>query len=298
MAVLDKKGVRGRIGPLTYRVVGSKNIIQSRPGEGTVKQTLASRICACEFGVASNTARAIRQIFYPVYQGLNDGGMINRLTSSVLKVIKGNREKNRGERDIHGGDLGYLNNFQFNTNSPLEESFLVRPLVELNEERKLTVTLPAFNVYKELKIPEKSNVHTIRITAAAFNFEQEFYQYCGIHNFEIKRGKTKQEALEWVCPDLMPAGCIILVSMSLLFSFNPYNMGTIVLNSKELQPAAIIAAFETAKVEGENVAVKAEEKKAEEKLDRGEIPLNNMMSLSGYEGNRLLEELKRAKATK
>lgn len=292
MAVLDNKfRVRGTIGNLSYRVVGSKNIIQIKPGKGIMKQTPATKECASEFGLASSTAYMIRKAFYPAIQGLSDGGMVNRFTSKVLKAICLNRQGNRGTRDLHGGELSYLENFQFNTHSPLHENLLVQPRVAVNENQ-LSVHLPAFDVLRELKTPDLCAETSIRILAVAFNFKKEFHQYFGHHEIVIPRGKKVQEAVDWICPEQVPAGCVILVSMSL----HHWNGGTDLmekfsLNSKELMPSAIIAAFETTGEEEVAEAVAVKEAVAEEGSEEAKAAgARFRWPMSGYRGNELIRD--------
>ena len=211
-----------------------------------MKQTRATKECASEFGVASSAANMIRKAFYPAIQGLSDGGMVNRFTSRVLKAICLNRQGERGTRDLHGGELAYLEHFQFNTQSPLHEHLLVQPKVSLNKKRELSVHLPAFQPLKELKTPNRYSETTIRILAVAFNFKKEFHQYFEHHEIVIPRGQKVQEVTDWICPEQVPTGCVILVSMSV----HHWNGGTPLmekfsLNSKELMPSAIIGTFET-----------------------------------------------------
>lgn len=276
MAVIDKKfKLRGTVGPVTYRVYKSKTIVQSRPKRHTTKQTQATKTCSSEFAVASNTARVIRVVFIPVFRRLNDGGMVNRFTAAVLAAMQGNRQKERGVRELYGGDLSHLESFQFNILSPLHAYLLVRPRVELSDDRRLTVKLPAFDVAKELKKPEWSTKSAIRIVVVAFNFRRKQYQDCGMYNIEITSGQSYQEAIEWVCPEHIPAGCITLVTMSLNYYQKEITGDLVTCNTNKIMPAGIIAAFET---------------EAEEIDNWDKIPKSVRMSLDMYLGGERVEK--------
>src|SRR5690606_26619675 len=131
MAIIDKKGfIRGRIGNTVYRKVGDTNIIQSRPAR--VRQTAATKESALEFGLASSTAKVLRHMF----AGLShyaDGGMINRLNNTVLNAIRNGNGANPGQRHLHQGDLSQLVGFQFNRNSPLEETLAIAPVISVED---------------------------------------------------------------------------------------------------------------------------------------------------------------------
>ena len=85
MALIDRRGVlHGSVSNMVYRSYRGQQIAQLKPAK--VKQTVTSKEAGLEFGLASSTARAIRQAFANVFPG-NDGRMSNRLTVAVRKCI-------------------------------------------------------------------------------------------------------------------------------------------------------------------------------------------------------------------
>jgi len=178
-------------------------------------------------------------------QGLADGGMINRLNSKVLKAISSNKLLERGKRDLHGADFTHLENFEFNINSPLQKYLMVKPTVAVDENRYLHVHVPQINVKKDLRTPDRYTVATIKTMVVAFSFKKLFYHTCGTHEIAIRNTVKVQEASDWTCPVQMPPDCVVLVTMLLQYTHTVPFMDTITLNSKELSPSAIIAAFET-----------------------------------------------------
>lgn len=240
MAIQDSRGrIRGPIDRLVYRVVGSKNILQSRPKK--VKQTAATKASGLEFGLASSTACVIRQAFSPIYSW-TDSGMINRCTQTVLKSIRGSRDKPRGQRDFHDGDAGYLEGFQFNADSPLGEVLAVRPVVSLNDAGRLSIKLPTFKEYGDVKGPKNPTLLKLRLLVIAFNFKEECYEYLRYEELPFKRGATV-EAQEWEVDTAHLQGNLILASMSLDFYADDELTGEIGKNSKVCSPAEIIGAF-------------------------------------------------------
>jgi hypothetical protein len=240
MAIQDSRGrIRGRIHNIVYRVVGGENILQGRPRN--VKQTAATKASGLEFGLASSAACVIRQAFSPVYQWY-DGGMINRCTQAVLKSIRGSRSKPRGERDLHDGDAGCLEGFQFNAASPLGEVLAVRPRVSKDEAGKLSISLPSFKEYGDVKGPKDPSLFKLRLLVIAFNFKEGCYEYLRYEELEFGRSAVI-EARTWEVDTSSVPGNLVLVSMSLDFYGRDSLTGDSSMNSKECSPAEIIGAF-------------------------------------------------------
>lgn len=241
MAIIDKDGfIHGAVGTVVYRKVGSRKIVQSKPGK--VKQTEATRESGLEFGLASSTARIIRKVMWPAYH-TPDKSMPNRLTTRILKCINGSKTKGRGERDIHDGDLSYLTGFQFNKNSPLNEVLKVRPVLSTGTDGKPMITLPAFNSEADVVCPIKAyNGYTLRFMAVAFDFRSEYYEYLGCQDVWTYRG-LDVPAQRWTIDKELPAGSFILFSVSLVAG-SKKTFGETTQNTKEWDPCEIIGVME------------------------------------------------------
>ena len=252
MAIIDSRGrIRGPIHNLVYRVVGKKNIIQSR--SRNIKQTAATQASGLEFGLASTSACVIRHAFSPIVRW-SDSGMINRWTQAVLKSIRGSRSKQRGERDLHDGDTTYLQGFQFNTSSPLTEVLSVRPTVAADQQGMLSIHLPAFKEYGDIKGPKDPSLCKLRLLVVAFHFKEESYEYLRYEEIEIPRSGTVA-AQTWQIDTRVVPGNLILVGMSMDFYGIDYLTGAAGMNSKDYSPAEIIGAFQ---VNDEQPAAKEE----------------------------------------
>ena len=221
----------------------------------------------------------MRDVFNVIYAGY-DGAMVNRLCGQVYKSITASESKQRGERDLHDGDLSYLEGFQFNNNSPLDKVMKVRPVVSLNDEGKIQVNLPAMRKDQLLKGPQRNHQHyTIRLMLVSFDFKNEVYSYIGHRNLSVLRGLAI-EAQEWVFDEAVPAGRIIMLSMSVHAYTKDKLDGLQSVNSKEWSPAEIIGAWHTPAAQEANPD-KDRELLVEEKL----IPMND------YLGNKILVQI-------
>ncbi|WP_374165784.1 hypothetical protein [Arcticibacter sp. MXS-1] len=242
MAIIDKNGgIHGSAGSVVYRTYRGMNVVQSKPKKK--KQTPASIRSACEFGLASSAARVIREAFYPLHRSRHDGGMGNRLTSAVCTSIRASA-KERGERDLHDGNLSFLEGFSFNAASPLFPSLQVKPQVSLTEEGQVKVELPEINLDRELldRFYEAKRFR-IRFLLIAFNFREEFYELVDMKEAVMDRGE-QIPAQELLFDNDRPKGSLLLLSASIDYlSYNRLDKSYEPLNTKEFSPCDIIAAF-------------------------------------------------------
>ncbi|WP_374165915.1 hypothetical protein [Arcticibacter sp. MXS-1] len=209
MAIIDKNGgIHGSAGSVVYRTYRGRNVLQSKPKRK--KQTPASIRSACEFGLASSSARIIRQAFHPLHRDLHDGAMVNRLTSAVSRSIRAS-SKERGERDLHDGDLSFLEGFSFNAASGLFPSLQVKPRVSLTEQGQVKVSLPSLGVDSELldRFYEAGRFR-IRFVLVAFNFREEFYEYVDVKDVVLSR-LSPLPAQELLFDGEWPQGCLLLL---------------------------------------------------------------------------------------
>lgn len=274
MAVIDKKGfIRGSIGNMVYRKVGDTNIIQSKPSR--VRQSAATKESALEFGLASSSAKVLRYMF----AGLSyyaDGGMINRLNNTVLNAIRNGKAAPRGQRDLHQGDLSLLAGFQFNRNSPLQDTLSLAPVVSVENDGSVKLSMPAVGKEDLCWIPDAQTC-ALRFTVMAVDFKKQYYRLLGHHEVETQ-GRPLAE-LEWTAPERAEKGSIVLVALSVVFyAPDGIKRDGIVLNDKNFYPAAIVAALHAP--DGAD---------GSENVDTGSYRL----PLPGYNGAEILRELER-----
>jgi hypothetical protein len=209
MAIIDKKGViHGSVSNIVYRSWRDLNVVQMKPSK--VKQTLSSKEASFEFGLCSSTARIIRKAFKWTYKGY-DGGMINRCTSAVRKAVSASA-KERGDRDIHDGDISVLKGFQFNSNSPLDKVLRVRASAELSQENRVIIHLPAVT-QEDIKGCDAA-WFILRFTVVAFDFRKRVFSYVSTKDIKIgSRDSYGGGSIE--LDEVVPEGRLVAVSMSI-----------------------------------------------------------------------------------
>ncbi|KAA8485363.1 hypothetical protein BDE36_2091 [Arcticibacter tournemirensis] len=248
MAVIDiKGGIHGTAGSVVYRSYGGMNIVQSRPRR--FKQTEASQEAAGEFGLISQASRVIREAFRPFYHHFHDGGMVNRMTAAVSRSIRGSRSRERGERDLHDGELSFLEGLEFNENFKFSQALQFKPQVKRNEKGQVSISLPEIYSRRDFVTPFRDNgkVKSFRLSfvLAGFNFREKFYEYIGEKSVSIHVGSVIA-ARELVFEDEIPKGCLLLVlGMLECTDMNVYKNQLESINSRDFNPVSLIAAFQS-----------------------------------------------------
>ncbi|MGX5688039.1 hypothetical protein [Arcticibacter tournemirensis] len=245
MVILDTKGgIHGKAGNVIYRRYRGMTIVQGQPKK--FQQTVASRESSSEFGMSSSCGRIIREAFLPAYRDLYDGGMINRLSRTVYQCIRNSRSKGRGERDLHDGELGFLEGMEFNLHSRLSDCLKVKPAVRRNEKGQVLVSLPEINAQTDVVSPfkrEKIDRYRLRFMLVAFNFRQEFYEYVGVKDVEMGR-EERAAAQELLFDGEVPQGSLLILMASVsCLDYNDYELRYESMNTKEYSPAALIATY-------------------------------------------------------
>ena len=249
MATIDNKGmIHGTAGSVIYRTYRGKNIIQGKAK--AFKQTEKTIRSATEFGLSSSAAAVIRTAFEPAYF-FKDGTAAYRSTQLVYRSILNNVSGEKGKRDLHDANLSFLQGLDFNANSKLHEVLKMSQTVSKTSEGIVSVTLGSLNTQTDIKRPKNASgaymKHRIRLMLVAFNFREEYYENLGVKDIDIE-GYQNVEGQVITFNQKVPEDCLALVSMSLmLYSTVSQTNESILLNSKEFSPCAIIAAFQSKK---------------------------------------------------
>ena len=248
MAILHKKGtLSGAVGNIVMRTFNSQTVVQAKPKK--FKQTPASKASALEFGLASATSLGVRHAIVPAC-AVSDKKMVNRFNTTILKAIRSS-SKERGERDLHDGDLSHLKGFQFNANSPLTDVLSVRPESSMPAPDKIRVSIPSFSL-RSVKGWRVDDFCRVRLLVTAFHFKEKWAEFIGHEDIEITSIKEPFEAREWLFEHL-PVGCVIIVTVSIHAFTTNLLRERVELNSRDWSPAEIIGAYHTLDENGETL---------------------------------------------
>lgn len=178
--------LKGRVGDLTfyendkgYQVRQAKGVDPARVKNDPA--FIRSRENAIEFGRAVQAAKFLRGALRPLLLHNPDGTLVNRLNSRMVRVLKSDGLRGRGERLVHPENTGMLRYFDFNRNAPLHEALLVRYGVAADASAG-TVQLDIPACYPKQAIVSPKETTHFRLTAAAVSIdftgvEEDVYPY-------------------------------------------------------------------------------------------------------------------------
>ena len=243
MAIIQGKYLRGSVGNYAFRKVGNRNIIQSKPVRGRVRQTEATRESSAEFGLASTAGKMLRYAFEDLYGYEYDGRMMNRMVRTLTEVIRNDHERPRGQREIAGGDISRLQGFEFNAATPLRNQWKLKPEVWMDEKGTVRISFPSFDNIKDLRPYSSCSYCIIKAEVIAFDFKNGRYKSLGDKELRVTMKTGRQEATEWEFESDVPEGCLLLAGFSLKYYRNNNGILEIVQDRLKHSSTEIIGAF-------------------------------------------------------
>ena len=127
-----------------------------------------------EFGRAGKGGKLLRNSMQVMLQQAKDPKVVSRLTTQLLAIIKTDATSMRGERNLTDGELGFLNGFEFNANSPLSTT-LVTPF-NVSYDRAsgaVGLTLEAYNPKVQIAAPTGATHYKLSCGVSELDFEAQ-----------------------------------------------------------------------------------------------------------------------------
>lgn len=244
MAIIDNGYLRGQVGNLVNRKVGTKNIVQTKPN-GKIRQTPWTQAAASDFGTASASGSLIRRAFNCAHQNVHDSEMHNRLVKRMQRVLRGNGKTMKGHMQVNDGNIKRLVDFQFNEKCHIYDYVYFDPEVTFDETGTTRIHLPSFEAYRNLYIPKQCSHIVLNFDVIGFNFLKKYVKSIGSHKIEVSlydrdRQEEEKQTLAFDTKDELFDS--VLVSLSTLYIYKD-RAYTYLLNDETLNPAGIIAAF-------------------------------------------------------
>lgn len=241
MAIIENGYLRGQIGNLVNRKVGDKNVVQTKPSDKT-KQTRWTEAAASDFGTASAAGSLIRRAFRQTFHNLHDSEMNTRLNKYMQRVLRGHGKYDPGYLRVSKGNIQRLVDFQFNAKCHIYDYVYTEPQVSFAPSGTTTVLLPPLDVQRNFNNPKSCSHITLKIDIIGLHFSNKCFKVIGTHEneYQLYDGKTGAQTLVFDVDDSDYES--ILVCLSTTYTSKKGNY-TFLLNSKELNPAGIIAAY-------------------------------------------------------
>lgn len=112
----------GRIRDLIFKEVKGVQLITSKVERGTMKQTVATKIAAGTFALASKLSCNFREAMRDELRVANDGTIHFRLTKALLTILTQCRNKAGNNYSFNEDSFNDLIDFNFNTSRSLAEN--------------------------------------------------------------------------------------------------------------------------------------------------------------------------------
>ncbi|MFA6278076.1 MAG: hypothetical protein WC622_15085 [Pedobacter sp.] len=231
MAIYNGKTLKGSFGNLTFAKHGEVNVVKSKIK--SVKQSKATKKSASVFGkFISPFSKFIRQSFDVLINGNADSTMVNRMNSDISTLIYQHIDKN-GKFNFNETSFNRLLDFDFNLASPLNNSLLIKPMVNFTTNN-VEIIWPEFLIAKNLRFPVKAISCVVSFRFVHFCLAHQKWNVSQVEEIEIKKNQLSTVSQSFNLS--MPAGSLFLFGVGIT-----YFTGTprIRLNSKTFNPAAI-----------------------------------------------------------
>ena len=239
MAKLSTKGqIKGSVGPVSYHVYNDTVYIQSKPGKGNVKQTVATQKSASDFGRASSIAKAIRNSLFPILQNHSDNEFYRRFTARINTATQDGNPQPKGNRSLIDGNLSLLTAIDCNTASPFDSYCNLTPLISLSSSRQLIITLPEFLVLEHISAPAEATDAVLVFLVTAIHPDTNSESHSQLFKLELPLKDSLIPAQEWTSI-ILPEGQLILVASAVFYYRNNTLAGMVGLNGKEFHPCEV-----------------------------------------------------------
>ena len=214
--------LKGRIGDLIYYRRKGKQCVRRAPKN--VKRSAATKRSAEEFGVASAAGATLRKAFQEIIAPLQRYKLTtNRLNKLLFAIVQSGPTTQKGTKQLLNGNVGMLKTFEFSTFKSLTALIRVIPSIKIEPLKKLTLSVPPFDITQKIFGPPTSHYARILTT-------------CCIAGFDIKDNystHTEELFIDLTTQQPFPGGSVefdltgadnCLVTLAVAITFHEENM--------------------------------------------------------------------------
>ncbi|HEY8918757.1 MAG TPA: hypothetical protein VIM87_20075 [Chitinophaga sp.] len=124
-----------------------------------------------EFGRAGKAGKLLRSAFRNMINNIADTGATPRLTKEFLKVVKADATSDRGLRNVIDGEIGFIENFEFNMDSSMDRSLYAPFTANIDRVAGTgTIDVPSFKPTEDVQAPEGATHFIITCGIGAIDF--------------------------------------------------------------------------------------------------------------------------------
>ncbi|RXG27167.1 hypothetical protein [Leeuwenhoekiella palythoae] len=171
--------LKGTIGDIAFYKSGDGHMARFKGGID--KKRIATdpafqrtRENGAEFGRAGKGGKLLRSSMQLLLQQAKDAKVVSRLTTVLLAIIKTDTLSARGARNLTQGDLGLLNGFDFNANSPLSTTLSAPYSVGYDRATGVVgLELEAYTPHVQIAAPAGATHYKLSCGASELDFEEQ-----------------------------------------------------------------------------------------------------------------------------
>jgi hypothetical protein len=234
MAIVIDNSITGSIDNITYKK--TKNGTTAFKKITRTKQTLDTKAMATVFGMASKLRSMIATDMSKVVSLRYDSKMHERLESELIAILGRCFSKTSKTYTFEADSFHRLEKFEFNVNSIIKDYLWKEPVVKLNKNNQLVVTLPALRLPHDLSFPNGANNCEFTVDVMQMALKEGYHRAMLTQKLEIKL--EDKEVSEQTLTFEVNDGCLIVVGIGLNY-FNLSDIYKTVLNDKNFNPARI-----------------------------------------------------------
>ena len=146
-----------------------------------------------EFAHACIASKLMRQALRSAVLFLGDGRASNRLTGTMIKILKADAVSKRGERNVVNGNPQLLEGFQFNRHADLAKTFLQQFTTSIDRATgNMVVDVPAFIPENMIVLPEGATHFRFRAGGAAIDFAGNSYSITTAESADVPISEVVQ----------------------------------------------------------------------------------------------------------
>lgn len=171
--------LKGTIGDIAFYKSGDGHMARFKGGID--KKRIATdpafqrtRENGAEFGRAGKGGKLLRSSMQLLLQQAKDAKVVSRLTTVLLAIIKTDTLSARGARNLTQGELGLLNGFDFNANSPLSTTLSAPYSVGYDRATGVVgLELEAYTPQVQIAAPTGATHYKLSCGASELDFEEQ-----------------------------------------------------------------------------------------------------------------------------
>ena len=173
--------VRGAVGNISYRRTGDgfQVGLKSKLNRDNVLSDKAfeqTRLVNREFGTAGKAGKLIRDAIMIQLKSAGDGKLAPRMQKILMQALKQDTTSDKGDRRPEKGELGFLNGFEFNKSTEMQQIFLVQNVSSIDRASgKVHVDIPDFTPSDVLMTPDGATHFRLVSAGCELDFPKNEY---------------------------------------------------------------------------------------------------------------------------